>query len=92
MRFKEHCAECEEKLGKPWEVVHRWLDYYAHRGTCFNPFHRVYRHHKKGVEEVRKMWGDEAAKAAELHIVSDEGRVPEDEAEYKDEQNNLFLT
>ena len=68
--FKEHCKECEEALGKPWDVVHRWLDEFAHL-TFPSPFHRIYRHHREGVEEVRCKWGDEAAKAAELHILSD---------------------
>lgn len=90
MHFKEHCKECEEKIGKPWEVVHRWLDEMAFKSGSLNPFHRMYRHHRKGIEEVRKMWGDEAAKAAELHIMSDEGRIPEDEAVYRDELNNMF--
>ncbi|MDI6839264.1 MAG: hypothetical protein QMD71_00140 [bacterium] len=33
--------------------------------------HRKFRHHKEGIEQVRKMWGDEAAKAAEIHIRTD---------------------
>ena len=37
--------------------------------------HRVHRHHKKGIEE--KKWGDDAAKAAELHIRADfNGYIP----------------
>ena len=70
MDFKSHCRECEEKLGRRWEVVHRWLDYYA-KETFPSDFHRIHRHHQAGVEEVRHKWGDEAAKAAELHILSD---------------------
>jgi len=38
--------------------------------------HRQIRHHTDGVEEIRKMWGNEAARAAELHIIADEGKVP----------------
>lgn len=68
--FKDHCKECEEKLGKPFDVVHRWLDEYA---KLYFPstIHRAMRHHIAGVEEVRHKWGDEAAKAAELHILAD---------------------
>jgi hypothetical protein len=36
-----------------------------------NLFHRSFRHNVNGVEEVRKKWGDEAAKAAEIHIKRD---------------------
>lgn len=74
MEYKEHCKECEEKLGKDWAVIHRWLDEYARKVGV--PWHRTFRHHKEGVEEVRKKWGDEAAKAAELHIISDFGFIP----------------
>jgi hypothetical protein len=38
--------------------------------------HRQFRHNTNGVESVRRRWGDEAAKAAELHIIADEGYVP----------------
>lgn len=70
MKFIEHCKECQVALGKPWDVVHRWLDEFAPR-TFPDPFHRVYRHHKEGVAEVRMKWGEEAARAAEMHILSD---------------------
>ena len=39
--------------------------------------HRDIRHNEKGVEKVRLMWGDEAAKAAEIHILADEGKIPQ---------------
>jgi hypothetical protein len=35
-------------------------------------YHRGYRHNKTGIEEVRKRWGDRAARAAEIHIKRDE--------------------
>jgi hypothetical protein len=74
--FKEHCDECEAKLGNAWYVVHRWLDEYARKGYP-KEVHRKFRHHREGIEEVRKMWGDEAARAAELHITKDCGYVPD---------------
>jgi DNA-binding GntR family transcriptional regulator len=82
MKYKEHCKECEEKLGKDWSVVHRWLDRHAKK---FFPWmgHRAIDHHEEGIERIKKMWGDEAAEAARLHILSDfqeyyrlDGRVP----------------
>jgi len=79
MHYKEHCKECLEKLGKDWSVVHIWLDERA-KETWPWMGHRMFRHHIVGVEEVRHKWGDEAAKAAELHIIADEGKVPKEQA------------
>ena len=70
MTHKEHCDECRQKLSRDWSVVHLWLDYYA-RYTYPSDRHRIHRHNLNGVEEVRHKWGDEAAKAAELHILAD---------------------
>jgi len=76
--WKEHAKDCKEQLGKSWDVVHRWLDEYA---SIYWPYmvHRVHRHHQEGVNEVREKWGDEAAKAAEIHILRDEGKIPSKE-------------
>lgn len=79
MHYKDHCKDCQEKLGNPWYVVHRWLDEFAYSpGGMFRKEHRRVRHHKQGVEQVRRMWGDQAAMAAEVHILADVGRIPED--------------
>jgi len=71
----EHCKECLEKMGKEWDHIHRWLDCTA---RDYFPWmgHRQIRHHTEGVEKVRSLFGDEAAEAAEMHIISDEGCVP----------------
>ena len=66
--YKTHCRDCKEALGKDFAVVHRWLDELF---GVLGPKHRSARHHKDGVEKVRQMWGDEAAKAAEIHIRRD---------------------
>lgn len=71
--FSVHCSRCEEKIGCSYDYVHSWLDEFAK--THF-PDHRHFRHHAEGIEEVRKMWGDDAAKAARLHILDDMGFVP----------------
>ena len=79
MTREQHCEECIRKLGRPWDNVHAWLD--AKAGYYFpSASHRQIRHHTEGVEEIRKMWGNEAAKAAELHIISDEGYIPTPES------------
>jgi len=73
MNIQEHCNECNKLMGKDYREVHAWLDeFFMTKG----PFHRKIRHHIEGIEEVRKIWGDDAAKAAELHIKSDMFGLP----------------
>lgn len=78
MKLEDHCEECEEILGKPFREVHLWLDEFAKNYPWQEKYkHRKFRHHKEGVEEARKLFGDEGAKAAELHIMSDNyGWIP----------------
>jgi len=89
--FTEHCTETTAALGKPFEEAHRWLDEFAGKPP-YGMRHRKKRHHLTGIEEVRRMWGDEAAQAASQHIVADlklEGwretdPFPRNEQHYKD--------
>jgi len=68
-KVAEHCQDCIDELGEPFEQVHKWLDgLFRYAGSD----HRDIRHNVKGVEKVRKMWGDKAAKAAEIHILKEE--------------------
>jgi len=77
--WKEHCKDClEAGLSRDYQVVHQWLDEFAKSYSQWKG-HRLHRHHKEGVEEVRAKWGDEAAKAAEIHILKDEGDIPSEE-------------
>jgi hypothetical protein len=70
----QHCSDCRRELGEPFEQVHEWLDVLF---KVLGPKHRSARHHAGGVEHVRKMWGDRAAFAAEIHIRKDcGGKVP----------------
>ena len=73
--FKQHCADCVRELGKPYERIHQWLDEYAKlyvtQSGCISMRHWLHRHHKAGVEEARAKWGDDAARAAEIHILAD---------------------
>ena len=88
MKFQDHCGECVRVLGEPFEQVNSWLDEYA--ATPLGARHRRRRHHLAGIEEVRQRWGDRAAEAARLHVISDlkeEGwqstnRIPADEKDY----------
>jgi len=74
-KFEEHCADCERELGDRFEQVNAWLDeLFEFVGSD----HRDIRHNVLGVEKVRKMWGERAAQAAEIHIKMDEhGVVPQ---------------
>jgi len=69
-----HCQDCISELGEPFEQVHTWLDELF---GLVGSDHRDIRHNVKGVEKVRKMWGNRAAMAAEIHILKDEGCIPE---------------
>ena len=68
--FEQHCAEAEQRFGKPYAEVHQWLDEFAGKPP-YGMRHRRKRHHLAGIEEVRRKWGDEAAEAARQHILSD---------------------
>jgi hypothetical protein len=60
-------------LGREFPDVHRWLDELY---LLFGGLHREKRHHREAVEEIRAKWGDEAAKAGELHLLLDMGHIP----------------
>ena len=71
---KEHGEDCARELGEDFHLVHQWLDELY---PVLGPKHRSARHHTGGVEQVRKMWGDRAALAAEIHIRKDcGGKIP----------------
>lgn len=83
MKLEDHCKECEEILGKPFREVHLWLDEFAKKYSPHEKYkHRKFRHHKEGVEEARKLFGYEGAKAAELHIRSDNDNEIPNKSEY----------
>lgn len=69
----EHCYDCKQALGRDWKEVHRWLDELFQK---LGQAHRCARHHVEGIEEVRRMWGDEAALAAKIHIIVDCWGIP----------------
>jgi len=77
---EEHSQDCIRELGKPFREVHEWLDeLFAYVGSD----HRDIRHNVLGVEKVRKIWGNEASKAAEIHILKDEGKIPQIDSTFK---------
>ncbi|MGD0814947.1 MAG: hypothetical protein ABSA83_15185 [Verrucomicrobiota bacterium] len=68
--FSEHCTKTIAALGKPFEEVHLWLDEFAGKPP-YGMRHRKVRHHLAGIEQVRKLWGNQAAEAARIHIIAD---------------------
>jgi hypothetical protein len=88
-KIDDHCTESLRLFGSPHLDVHLWLDALAGSPEC-GMRHRRKRHHRAGIEAVRRIFGDEAAEAARRHIISDlktEGwkesdPFPEDEAHY----------
>lgn len=77
-KIEEHCEDCRKLLGKAWSQVHDQLDLY---GRVFHPahfaeYHRTFFHNRYGIELVRAKWGDQAALAAEIHIVRDYMEMP----------------
>jgi hypothetical protein len=70
MMFNEHCRITKELLGEEFQEVHKWLDEF-HGKEPYHTKHRFLRHHKQGIEEVRKIYGDKAALAAKQHVLSD---------------------
>ena len=73
-KVEEHCADCARELGEPFQDVNTWLDELF---DSIGPDHRDVRHNERGVEKVRKMFGEKAAQAAIIHIKRDcHGVVP----------------
>jgi hypothetical protein len=89
MKLNEHERESLVLFGRPWTEVHQWLDEFA-GNSGIGMRHRRFRHHKAGVREAEKLFGEEGALAARLHVISDlkeEGwqedqHFPESEEDY----------
>jgi len=68
--FTQHCADTTAVLSKPFKEVHRWSDEFAGKPP-YGMRHRKLRHHLAGIDQVRKLWVDQAASVMRLHIVAD---------------------
>ncbi len=68
MSLNEHEEDCIRELGEPCTQVHKWFDEIF---LCEGPDHRGYRYNRIEVEELRRRWGEKAAKAAEIHLRRD---------------------
>lgn len=72
-KISTHCEDCENVFGKPFKEIHEWMDYYAKKWNPFTylEYHRQFRHHAKGIQEVIDTWGYYAGQAAKLHLIRD---------------------
>jgi hypothetical protein len=68
-----HMADCQRFLGSPYEEVHRWLDALFPK---LGPEHRHVRHHTEGAREAGEIFGSNAEKAAQIHILRDCRNLP----------------
>lgn len=72
--LEAHKIDTINQLGKSYEDVHKYIDRWH---VKFGARHRFVLHHKEGIEEIREIFGDEGASAAECHIRLDcGGRIP----------------
>ena len=73
----EHCQECVEKLGAPFNEIHQLLDQFAHYpDMAFLKEHRKFLHHQEGIAYFKARYGKQAGEAARLHILRDCGDIP----------------
>ena len=87
--FEVHCQQSIALFGQPYKEVHNWLDGFAGK-PGYGMRHRQVRHHLEGIHRVRELFGDDAAKVARQHVITDlkeEGWVegdpfPIDEQDY----------
>jgi len=84
---REHARSCEDALGNSFAAVHDFLDQYS---QAFPGQHRKVYHHRQGLAIVAERFGPEAVKAAERHILEDEGLVPEDHTYYHTDSEELL--
>jgi hypothetical protein len=71
--IKQHESDCIRWLGSPFRAVHEWLDHFA---TIQGPTHRAARHHVEGINQARRLFGEQGAKAAIVHILRDCRNIP----------------
>jgi hypothetical protein len=68
MDEKWHSERSLRFFGETYSEVHAFLDRYFRE---FGPSHRQLLHHKKGIELVVEIFGEDSRKHAEQHIIDD---------------------
>jgi len=81
--IEQHCYDCLEILGKEFKEVHEWLDefFFPEGGSC-NVFHRKFRHHQEGLNEIKTLFGKDAVVAGVIHILRDCPGIAKDIEDY----------
>lgn len=74
-----HKRDCLKLLGNGFPEVHEWLDDYAKifPPGIFDTYHRYFRHHKEGLKQIGKLFGDKAIKAGRIHLIRDLNHLTE---------------
>jgi hypothetical protein len=75
----QHEMDCRRFLGDGYVYVHKWMDELF---AALGPLHRKARHHREGIEDARRLFGADAAKAALIHVLRDCCNIPSAE-DYK---------
>lgn len=68
--FQQQFSEAAQTFSNSYAEVHPWLDEFAGKPP-YGMRHCKKRRHLAGIEELRNLWGNEAAEAARQHIVTD---------------------
>jgi hypothetical protein len=87
MDKKLHTESCEKAFGNGYAEVHEFLDQYS---KVFPREHRKVYHHRRGIMLIVQRFGLDAARAAERHILEDEGSVPADHTYFHTEKPELI--
>lgn len=72
-RAAQHARDCFYILGKEYLVVHKFLDQYVgvFPVETYGGFHRMFLHNMNGIYLCKHLYGNQAEKAAKIHIVRD---------------------
>jgi pectinesterase len=88
MNRKAHGESSKAAFGRDFAEVHDFLDQHAPRFPKGE--HRAVYHHRDGIALVARRFGEEAARAAERHVLEDLGCIPEDPAWFGPENPDLL--
>ncbi len=70
---KTHNKDCLRLLGKDFDEVHAYLDFYTAEFPVYIYLerHRQFRHNAKGIRECQEFFGPWGELAAKIHLVRD---------------------
>jgi hypothetical protein len=74
MHHEDHAKHTLRIFGRRADEVHTFLDQFFPK---YKISHRRLLHHRLGIKLIVKKFGEKAWGPAELHILDDEGRIPE---------------